>query len=389
MTRGEARYYLDNQSWSFIIRSLLMYEIDRVRYSEDRIEPRTLRSLWYTLIKPALEKLGALEESYYTMARSRKKNDVGKIPDWSAKLSKYLVELVDNGITSYEELRVIDESRPRRPPQGNGMTVHTVDLIDSYNPNIVLFTEKDTIYNVVRNIGSVYGISAISGSGEPSYAATENLIKRIVRHENFLSGNNIYLLSLTDYDPAGYTISETIHHQMEKVASTLNGNVSSVIHSRLGLEPEQLTPSELEKNTYTPKSQGLQKWFKLTNGVNGRPLGIELDALPISRLRQMFVDGIQSIISNEDKYHGDLAAALVETLIWEALDPQITKMRDSLREKINATTIIKNLSCPDGTLALFATNGFDHVDPLEYDKYVFKAADDIRNKIKVNLPDDD
>ena len=43
------------------------------------------------------------------------------------------------------------------------------------------FTEKDTIWEEVAAVASLYGVSAISGGGFPSCACTENMVKAISR----------------------------------------------------------------------------------------------------------------------------------------------------------------------------------------------------------------
>lgn len=385
MSREEIRSYLDGGDWSLIVRSLLMWELSRVRSLQEageEIEPRTLRSLWYTLIKPALDKLGALEKNYYNRERVRKAKDIGKIPDWAGLLSKYLSQLVEKGVTSYEELGIIDGSRQRQPPRSQSLQVNSVAIVGVHYPNIVLFTEKDTIYSIVASIASLYGVSVISGSGNPSYAATENLVKEMASHSKFATGSNIYILTLTDYDPAGYNISKAQIDQIVKVAKTLKPKVGKVLPKRLGLEPSQLTPEERAQNVYTPAQNGLRAWYKETGGVDGQPLGLELDSLPIGRIRSLFVDGIREVIHSEKPYHNDLAEALVELLIWKEIKPKVDSLRRQVWTDIQAGELLANLSLPEGTLAQFAKAGFSHIDPVRYDGHLFKAADRIQETIQ-------
>lgn len=383
MDREEIKLHLEGQSWAILMRSLLVYEIGRVREAKkggETIESRTLRSLWYTLVKPSLDKLGALEKSYFTSERVKQK-DIGKVPDWDGLMSKYLVQLVDDRWTSYEELAIIDGSRQRRPPRKQSLSVRSVETVGVHHPNLVLFTEKDTIYGIVESIAALYGISVLSGSGKPSYAATENLIRKMIGHPKFQVGCDITILTLTDYDPSGYIISTAVVKQMAKVSATLP-KVGKVAYRRLGLEPEQLTPEELAKNTYTPAPAGLKKWFEETGGVNDKPLGLELDALPISRIRDLFVDGLQAVIGGEEEYHRDLARALVDLLIWEGMAPQIEEMRNFLFMEIEAAALANSLRCPADIMAQFARAGAGHIDPLEYDEHIFTAAPEIREKVQ-------
>ncbi len=107
-----------------------------------------------------------------------------------------------------------------------------------------------------------------------------------------------------------------------------------------------------------------------------------MDALPISRIRDIFVDGLRTVIDNEKAYHRDLAGALVNLLIWEVLEPQIEQMRRSLREAVDARNLVENLQCPADIVAQFARAGASYINPLEYDEYVFNAAGEIRSQLQ-------
>jgi len=104
------------------------------REAGETIEPRTLRSLWYTLLKPALDRLGALEPGYFNAQRVKSPKDIGKVPDWDGLASKYLAELVEAGVTSYDELGIIDGSRQRRSPLEQSQTVNDVSIIGVHHP---------------------------------------------------------------------------------------------------------------------------------------------------------------------------------------------------------------------------------------------------------------
>lgn len=374
----------DGATWSQVMRSILMYEINRVQSLRDRgesIEPRTLRSLWYTLVKPALDKWGALDPMFYNEGRVKNVKDLYKIPDWDKLMSKYLAELVRLGVTTYEELGIIDGSRQREAPHGTVIRVNDVDIIGVHYPNVLLFTEKDTIYPIIENIASIYGVGVLSGSGKPSFAATENLINKMTRHSKFRPGDNIYVLTLTDYDPSGYIISDSQVQQITEVVAA-NPDVGEVVYQRLGIVPEQLSATELRQNVYTPARSGLEKWFEETGGVNGEPLGIELDALPVSRIREMFVDGIEQVIPSEAPYHQDLAEAFVDLLIWEALEDRIKELREKLFEQVDGEAIVGRLRCPSDTLAKFARLGANYINPVQYDSYVFNEANSIRRLLQ-------
>ena len=43
---------------------------------------------------------------------------------------------------------------------------------------MILFTEKDTIWPEVENLASLYGVSAISGGGQPAAACTADVVRQ-------------------------------------------------------------------------------------------------------------------------------------------------------------------------------------------------------------------
>lgn len=384
MTRDTLQSKMAGQGWAVVMRSILMYEIERcdaVRAGGQTIEARTLRGLWYRLIKPSLERLGALEKTFYDETRVSNPKDLHRVPEWAGLMSKYLAELVRLGRTTYARLGIIDGSRPKRQPAGQTLPLENVSILGVHHPGILLFTEKDTIYTIVESIARIYGIGVLSGSGKPSFAATENLISDMVNHAGFATGSNIHILTLTDYDPSGYIIAEAVVQQVSEVAANFGPKVGDVVYSRLGLTPDQLPADERARNAYTPAASGLEKWFEETGGVDGQPLGLELDALPLSEIRRLFVDGLQTIITSEEPYRQDLAAALVDMLIWESLESEINERREALRLAIDADSIIGSLTCSPAAVARFAKAGHSYIDPLRQDKGLFRAAAAIRARL--------
>lgn len=369
MSRDELCAQLGGADHAKIMRSLLMREVERVKAGE-QTESRTMRNVWYKRIKPVLSKLGVLNQ------QTRSGNEV----DWPRRMSESLGELVDAGVTSYGELMIVDASRSRRNPTGMVLPVADVPVVGAHYPGIILFTEKDTIYGEVEDLASIYGLSALSGGGQPSKAATEDLVRQIVECENFRTGSNIYVLSLTDFDPAGYSIAGAVATQVE-LSAGLFPQVARVVHRRLGLTPNQMAPAEVMANRYEPKDKGLEEWVKQTGGVNGEPFGLELDALSFDALRQLFVDGIEDLIPDEKLYHEDLGRALVEQMIWDALMPTFDAMRREMYAAIDGDTIVTNLKCRPDTVRRFALAGFDCINPVAHDAHVFDSAGVVRRLI--------
>lgn len=246
---------------SELMRSLIMNEKEFGTCTYDR----TLRSLWYSFIKPTLDRLGQLTD-----------NDEKTIDGWDSNLSRYLSELVKDGKLTYADLHILDESRSR-----------DVKPYYSFSPcrNIVIAVEKDTVYKFVQDIGNLLGCSCYSGKGFSSLGAMESLI-RDVRNHSDKPPDVIRILILSDYDPAGLEIAGTIEDQARIMVKAL-GMECDVICERIGIVPDQLTEEELKNNWYSPKGD-MEKWLKETGGINGQPKGLELDALSPDRIREIF-----------------------------------------------------------------------------------------------------
>jgi hypothetical protein len=369
MTGEELSLALDGLADAEVMRSLLMAEVQAVRDGVDR-ETRTMRNLWYSLVKPALSRAGILN----------KKTKKGNPVPWAGKLSSYLAELVRMGATSYEELSIVDGSRQRQPAVVITQPVADVRLVGAHFPWLILVTEKDTIWGEVEALASLYGVSAISSSGQPSFACTENMVRAITQSDAYTEDHPIVVLSLTDYDPAGYTIAKAQFVQVQETAGC------EVYHERLGLLPSQLTPEERLKNAYEPKDKGLAEWYTETGGVDGEPLGLELDALPLSRLRRMFAESIEGHVDLDER-RADLRGAYLDLLACELLRPDFDDKRRALQEAVKAGSlwdIITTKAIPDALFRQAAEKGMSSLNPLSdlQSGDLFGCADDVRGAMR-------
>jgi len=327
LNNQEINAWLGGLPNNVIIRSIIMAEIEAIREGQPR-ELRTLRGLWYEIVKPILSRLGVIN----------KLTANGKTIAWDRNLSGRLAELIRDHFTSYEELKIIDGSRQRFMAQDIPTRLIDVSMVGGHYPWVILFTEKDTIWPVIKNLATLYGVSAVSGGGQPANSCSENITREIIRSEQFKTAAPEYLivLELTDYDPAGYSIARAQFDQIREaagnMATTERGNLKQVKVLRLGLYPDQLTPKELTANAYDPRDKGLEKWFIETGGINGQPLGLELDSMPLSRLRAMFAEEIEKHI-DISKRGQDLKSAFIDLIACNMLLPDFEKRR---REMVQA-----------------------------------------------------
>jgi len=353
---------------SDLMRTLILTEAHAIRNGAER-ERRTMRNFWYDHVKPVLSRAGRLGD----------KTSGGKDVDWPAKLSVYLTELVRAGETSYSELRIVDGSRQRRPAADIVRQVATVRLVGGHYPWVIIFTEKDTIWGELETLASLYGVSAISGGGQPSAACTADIVRAIFESEAY-DGEDLILLTLTDYDPSGYSIARNQFSQLQEAT----GDRCQVWHERLGLAPGQLSRAERDAKAYTPKPEGFAAWYAETGGVDGRPLGLELDALPISRLRAMFAEGIERHIDLTPR-RADLQEAFLELLAWELLRDRVEARKAWMIAQVKRNGLwarIQQANLPSNLFALAARAGWETIDPTAPfyadGGYLFDCAAEVR-----------
>ena len=345
-----------------IIRSIIMAEIEAVRAGYPR-NIRTLRGFWYEIVKPIMSRLGILN----------KKTANNKAIDWVGNLSERLGELVKGNNTSYEELKIIDGSRQRFKARNIPTRLVDVSLVGGHYPWVILFTEKDTIWPLIENLATLYGVSAISGGGQPALSCSENITREIIRSEAYKAAGpeNIILLELTDYDPAGYSIAKAqfdqIHDAAANISASDRGNLKRVKVVRLGLYPDQLTPEQLEANSYDPKEKGLKEWLAKTGGVNGQPLGLELDSLPIRQLRGMFAEAIEQHI-DISKRNQDLKNAFIDLTACNMLLPDFEKRRAEMiqaAEISGAARVLYDVQVPKNLFLEAAKEGAAWIGPRQ------------------------
>ncbi|MCJ7445330.1 MAG: hypothetical protein MUO26_12545 [Methanotrichaceae archaeon] len=355
------------------MRSLILAEILDIIARGGQRDQRTLRGFWYASIKSALSRTGLLN----------KKTSKGNPIEWDAKLSAELEDMVSSKLTSYEELHIIDGSRQRSPAVSMTNTVAKTEWVGAHYPWVIIFTEKDTIWPVLKSVAELYGVSVISGGGEPAASCTEDILKQIVRSKAFKEQfpGTIYLLGLTDYDPYGYHIFNAQYEQIKRLfpMSEIDANKIKEIHfitNRIGVHPKHIPPEEIALKTYTPKPAGLEEWLKRTGGVYGKPLGIELDVLPVQQMRQLFAEAIEGLISLDERRE-DLRQAFLEELAWETLMPDIETKKDRLSEAVKSSQVwstIQDTPLPNEIFRNAAMAGSNVVNPLN----VFDCGDEVR-----------
>lgn len=317
MPDQELRGRLDRLDKSQLMRTIILNELE----FNTNLEVRTLRGFWYSTVKPVLSRLGKLQ----TLTDET-------ITAWDQKLSKYMAEAVRDGLCTYQDLMIVDRSRPRE----SGAPLYTTpsmafqyEVSAGLYPNIVLCTEKDTVVPILQQVASITGCSWLSGKGQNSYAAMEDLLRQI---EYALSNrdHSILFLSVTDYDYSGYSIADTFQTQAESLKHEFR--IRDIYADRLGISPDQITDTELAENAYYVKNA--DKWMDLTGGIAGEPLGLELDAYTPSRLRQVLVDGLRGYLNSEKIIPDErVQTSYAKMIALEAMAPHIEKIIEHVTDQ--------------------------------------------------------
>lgn len=312
---GELRDLLGGLKKSELLRSIILNEKQFLKVDYNR----SLRGFWYSTVKPTLSKLGLLTEIDQTEE---------KLQRWDAELSRYCAELIRLGaLSSYSDIKIVDASRQRENP-GNRYKVNHLETygyqvtVSPYS-NIILGTEKDTIYEIITDLARFFGCSCISGHGQNSFSAMEDLLRGVNKKEN------VYILTLTDYDPAGDSISETFFNQAMDLRRAL-GITGRITIERLGITPRQLTAPEVEANKYVPKEKGRAEWANKTGGINGEPYGLELDSLPPERIREIFVTSIKKYIKDQKPYKEFIKGAYIQSIILKGIKDKIAGITEDI-----------------------------------------------------------
>lgn len=308
---------------AFMMRTLIMNELEYC----DKEETRTLRGVWYSAIKPTLDKLGLLEE---------KDSSEEELKRWDATLSNYVCDLLRRGKLTFSDLGIKDISRQKFNPSESfynvpGNTYSFKGNVTPY-PNILIATEKDTVYEIISTIAELYGCSAISCKGQNSLGAMESIVKGMFTQfsegsekrgkKNYPMFSTIYILTMTDYDPAGYYIAEALVKQVQDILSAIGKTSISVETHRIGITPDQLTKEEVLQNMYSPKKANIKKWMGRTGGIDGQEKGLELDAFSTRQIREIFVSNLKKFI-NGKLYRDFVKSSYIKRRVLEAAKDRV------------------------------------------------------------------
>ncbi len=226
-------------------------------------EDPTMRMYWYKVFKPLYSRLGIITED----------TDERRMRQLSGYISGVMSELVQADKIAYRDLNIIDRSR-----QANEAEEFTE------NPHIIAFIEKDAAYSAMKQLHETYGITVLSGKGQPSFAKTENILDKL---EPICPEKDLAVITFTDYNPYGWNIARGFYRQVTDLWR------NEVEHYHAGLYLEQFNGKDISNLLEPVKGnktliEGWLEWLEEADRkaviVDGNPKGIELDALGSSEI---------------------------------------------------------------------------------------------------------
>jgi len=307
MSVAEIREHFADSTGSIVasdlVANFIWQKVNYIRAGIDRpLDGANIRTLWY-LLKPTMSRAGLLGGM-----------------DHYKTLSEKLAHFVAHHIMSYHEFGFYE--------------AHDWAVGDR-NPHVIGVAEKKSyIRSVLQPMQKELGISILATGGQPrtitSEYFTEDFKKKV---SGYWKPGRVRVISLIDYDPAGWVISSTFLDDL---------GVFGVKHPHL-IElviPDNLTPEEIERNKYylfgpeggdgesmfsdrlSPgrlaawwratgrstedlaafqkeigKGGGFEtlvrKWVRATGGIGGEPYGLEVEAFVteeevFERLKRLF-----------------------------------------------------------------------------------------------------
>lgn len=219
---------------------------------ETPVEGGNVRSLWYQ-VKPVLSRLEILDETNHYKT-----------------LSFVLSDMVVNKILSYKEFKLREDGKWH---------------VGAFNPHVILMAEKESHYFFLQEMQDLTGATIIATGGQPS-TITSEFFTDALKTKLHESGNTepITVLSLTDYDPFGWALLDTFMGDLVSFGLRNSQVINLSVPKNYTPEQIEMLHYDLEKSEDTPASM-LRKWMKKTNGVDGKPWGIEIDVMMRNRKR--------------------------------------------------------------------------------------------------------
>lgn len=265
-----AEFGRDNQkkhlNKSLFIKNVAWQTYERIQGGDKPFDIGNLRSFWY-YIKDTMDRVGA----------NKKGNPYNIVSDM-------FVTLTRAGLFKYRDFGFEDDD------QGNRW-------LGGMNPHIILFAEKTSYTDFLREVNQDFDITTIAAGGQTSCLSIEYFVRELEQAGVDLNREFI-VLSLVDFDPAGdIIITKFIENARDngiKNFKVFTGTFAKFYRKDLVI-PENMNEEQKARVFLIPlamrQSGQAQAWAEKTGGVNGKKnfkYGIETIVMPKAQLRAVF-----------------------------------------------------------------------------------------------------
>lgn len=282
------------------MRLVCMFELNRMKEDweyRNSVEVRTLRNLWYEVVKPFLNRVEK-PEHILTDKWGRKR---------SQTLSAVLSEMVLSGICKYSDFNIEDRTRPkRRPGSWEKLRVGRFD-------EVIIFLEKDTQFPRIEVLADLLGFTVECGKGQQATAAIEGLINSLKYGTDYL------VFVITDYDYYGFLIAQSMAERVETLG------ITAEFH-RAGVNVDQVPADRIEVDKFLiPMRCEKERAWAERYAIEGR-YGLEIEALTAKELRKTIATAVYEYCDPEALYEHLMKKALegiLDEVTGEVIDALI------------------------------------------------------------------
>lgn len=180
------------------------------------------------------------------------------------------------------------------------------------NPHILLMGEKDGFVTIMEDLQQAYGCHILTAGGIPSFMTINNMVSAMRRFEVDMT-QTFYLITFTDFDPAGYNVSETLTQHLAD-----SGLKNLFVFEQWGPKKkrpwlELAVPANFDKPVSDHKYKlpkalwndpGTKAWVGLTGGLDGpgwtsgKPThGMESDEFDLELIQSLFAQAIEPLLT--------------------------------------------------------------------------------------------
>lgn len=239
-----------------LVKNLLWQSYEQIVLKQRPTTDGNIRSLWYSDVKPVLSRADVLRDT-----------DAGY-----GLMSELLANLVTQKLLRYQDFDFTDEHYDDRK-------------IGKQTGRVILAAEKRGQWRWLKRMHQAHGVTVIALGGQPSLLSTEYFVDELKRAKVDIK-KSMRLITVMDYDPAGESIAQSFVRQLKGFGVKVSKRIDLV-------RPEYMTKEQIALGRYRLSQKRrdhtqVKRWVELTGGVDGKPHGIEADAMTTAQLSELF-----------------------------------------------------------------------------------------------------